>query len=84
MQYVVRDNAVAITYLDIDGLVKRIDAGTLFFGVHFEEDEFCGYEQCECCETVSAVFTVDRHTDEQGQNVHYYMKVNAEYVVECA
>ncbi|WP_229822621.1 hypothetical protein, partial [Novosphingobium arvoryzae] len=30
MQYVVRDNAVAITYLDIDGLVKRIDAGTLF------------------------------------------------------
>lgn len=31
MQYVVRDNAVAITYLDIDGLVKRIDAGTLLF-----------------------------------------------------
>lgn len=84
MKYVVSENAVSITYLDVDGHVKRIDAGTMLQSVTFEEDAFCGYEQCECCEQVQAVFTIGKHLDDQGQNVHYFMKVKAECVDECA
>jgi hypothetical protein len=84
LKYIVSENAVAITYLDVDGHVKRIDAGSLLNTVTFEEEKFEGYEQCECCEAVQAAFTIGKHTDEQGKNVHYYMKVKAECVVECA
>lgn len=84
LKYIVSENTVSITYLDIDGNVKRIDGGTLLNNVTFDEDKFCGYEQCDCCETVQATFTIGKHTDEQGKDVHYYMKVKAECVVECA
>lgn len=84
MNYIVDKDATAMTYVDIDGQVECIDAGTLFFSMCYEESEFGGYELCDCCGNMQAVFTVDKHTDEQGRNVHYYVKVNAEHVVECA